>query len=627
MPRRSPRRWWKRSSVLVVAFLVFGIPFLRIILIYRASLFVLLALAESAVPLRGQAKDSASVARRVVAAAELGGKEYARGVPPEGGRVTAPEEVKEARLFIEQARLDVPALPASVRGYADSALAALAALLDRSAPPSEVSDLAQRLGERMSRDLGGSVVPIPPSTASLARGAIVYQERCALCHGEAGRGDGPGARGLAPPPANLADPNLMGAKSRLDVYRQLLLGVAGTAMPSFEGTLPEDDRWAVAAYALTLQYGGSQAAAIMAAVRRQLDSAVAQGSDRLAFDAYLTFEGVETDVRAHAPGLATQLEGEFARLRSRAAAGAPPAELRALQRALLGDLEHAERLLVDRASGANLFVQSLMLLVREGFEAILIIAALMSFLTKAGAPTRRREVAWGAWAAVAASGVTAVLFELLLKVSPGQRSALEGFTMLAAVAVLFYVSYWLLSKMEADKWNAFLRGKMQAALSSGSALALASVAFLAVYREGVETILFYKALLVSGGPGDAGAVVTGVALGAVVLVALYILLMRVGVRIPMRAFFAATGVLLYYMAFVFAGKGVAELQESRMVGTTVIPSLDWLRVPFLGVYPTVQSLALQGLLVVLLVVALVVKLKPPAVSPQPASSSAPTAER
>jgi len=112
-----------------------------------------------------------------------------------------------------------------------------------------------------------------------------------------------------------------------------------------------------------------------------------------------------------------------------------------------------------------------------------------------------------------------------------------------------------------------------------------------------------------------------------VLVALYVLLMRVGVRIPMRAFFAATGVLLYYMAFVFAGKGVAELQESRMVGTTVIPSLDWLRVPFLGVYPTVQSLALQGLLVVLLVVALVVKLKPPAVSPQPASSSAPTAER
>ena len=107
---------------------------------------------------------------------------------------------------------------------------------------------------------------------------------------------------------------------------------------------------------------------------------------------------------------------------------------------------------------------------------------------------------------------------------------------------------------------------MQAALSSGSALALASVAFLAVYREGVETILFYKALLASGGAGDAGAVIAGVALGAVVLVLLYVLLMRLGVRIPMKAFFAVTGALLYYMAFVFAGKGVAELQESRVVG-------------------------------------------------------------
>jgi high-affinity iron transporter len=95
----------------------------------------------------------------------------------------------------------------------------------------------------------------------------------------------------------------------------------------------------------------------------------------------------------------------------------------------------------------------------------------------------------------------------------------------------------------------------------------------------------------------------------------------------MKAFFAVTGALLYYMAFVFAGKGVAELQESRVVGTTVIPSLEWLRVPFLGVYPTVQSLALQGLLLLALVVALVAKLKPSAVSHQPSSSSTLKADR
>jgi high-affinity iron transporter len=102
----------------------------------------------------------------------------------------------------------------------------------------------------------------------------------------------------------------------------------------------------------------------------------------------------------------------------------------------------------------------------------------------------------------------------------------------------------------------------------------------------------------------------GIALGAAALIGLYIAIMRLGVRVPMRPFFAVTGVLLYYMAFVFAGKGIAELQEGRIVGTTVIPALQWLRVPFLGIYPTVQSLALQGVLVLCAIVAVVFMLRP-----------------
>jgi high-affinity iron transporter len=408
----------------------------------------------------------------------------------------------------------------------------------------------------------------------------------------------------------------MGAKSRVDLYRQLLLGVAGTAMPAFERILPDSDRWAVASYVVTLQYGGSNEAAVFATVRRQLDSALALQSPQVALDAYMTFEGVESAVRARQPGLASRLESEFAQLRERAGRGS----LEPLHRQLLGDLENAERAVTDKSSAANLFVQSFLLLVREGFEAILIIAALMTFLTKAGAALRRREVAWGAWAGVGASAVTAVLFELLIETTPGQRDALEGITMLAAVGVLFFVSYWLLSKVEADKWTAFLKNRVQAALSSGSTLALASVAFLAVYREGVETILFYKALLVSGGAGNAAPVVVGVLLGAVALVLVYLAIMRLGMRIPMKLFFAVTGVLLYYMAFVFAGKGIAELQEGAVLGTTVIPVLEWLRVPFLGIYPTVQSLALQALLVVLAVIAaFVVRSRPSAISRQPSA--------
>jgi len=122
--------------------------------------------------------------------------------------------------------------------------------------------------------------------------------------------------------------------------------------------------------------------------------------------------------------------------------------------------------------------------------------------------------------------VTAAVVELLFEITPGQREALEGVTMLVATAVLFYVSYWLLSKVEVAKWSAFVKGRMEEALSTGSGFALASVAFLAVYREGFETILFYKALLTSAGSGGggsaAGPVLAGIALGVVALVIVYV---------------------------------------------------------------------------------------------------------
>jgi high-affinity iron transporter len=544
----------------------------------------------------------------------------------------------------------------------------------------------------------------PPS---LARGAAVYREQCLQCHGAAGQGDGPKAKGLkGPPAANLADRSAMSTVSPVDVYRKVTIGVAGTAMPQFDETLSPEDRWAVATYIATFrasdravregeglyavecaachgvvgggdgplaaslsvrppalrdlavqgrftdrelqqlilrgrpgtpmpgfaraldpdaadrivaflrvlptaerqQYRASPAAATFSTVRRQLDSAVALRSDKVAFDAYLTFEQVETDVRARNAALAGELEDAFAALRTRAAAGASGEELEAIHARLLSGLERAERQVADRGSSTNLFMQSFVLLLREGFEAILIVAALMTFLAKAGATARRRHVAQGAWAAVAASALTAVLVEALFELTPGQREAFEGVTLLLATAVLFYVSYWLLTKFEVAKWNAFVKGRMQEALQTGSGFALSSVAFLAVYREGFETILFYKALLTSGsspGAGGSGtaAVVGGLLVGAVALVMVYVAIYRFGLKVPLRPFFGISGAMLYYMAFVFAGKGVADLQEAGLVKTSVI---EWApRIPVLGIYPTLESLALQLLLIVLLIVAVV----------------------
>src|SRR2546427_1813861 len=198
-------------------------------------------------------------------------------------------------------------------------------------------------------------------------------------------------------------------------------------MPGFARTLDSGQVASLVAFLRVVptaerqQHAASPAAATFSTVRRQLDSAVALRSDKVAFDAYLTFEEVETDVRARNAALAGELEDAFAAVRTRAAAGASGEELEAIHARLLSGLERAERLVADRGSSTNLFMQSFVLLLREGFEAILIVAALMTFLAKAGATERRRHVAQGAWAAVAASAVTAVVIEALFELTPGQR--------------------------------------------------------------------------------------------------------------------------------------------------------------------------------------------------------------
>ena len=584
----------------------------------RSSKTLLLVTACLARPLAGQAPDSLALARRVVAAASLAAKEYALGVVPAGGQITQPEEVDEAKLFIQQAQFDVPGLPVAARANTHRTLSRIAQLLESLAPPDSVNRVTDSLVVLITNAAGGPKVvePLPSRPPLLERGAVVYRERCAACHGESGRGDGPKAKSLkGPPPANLADPQILGNKSLLDIFRRIAVGTPGTAMPEFAEDVSAEDRWAVASYVGAMQYGGSATAAIFAAVRHQIDSALARRSDKIAVDAYMTFEQVETAIRAKNGGLASELEGNFAWLRTRVAK-ADDAERNTIRERLLAGLEHAERVVADRPSGMSLFVASFFLLVREGFEAILIVAALMTFLAKAGASERRREVARGAWAAVGASVITWVLVELLLQVTPGQREMIEGATMLLAAAVLFYVSYWLLSKIEAAKWTAFVRGKMQSALSSGSGLALSAVAFLAVYREGFETILFYKALFTSAGSSSV-PVVGGIAAGTVGLVAIYLLVNQLGLRVAMKPFFAVTGVMLYYMAFVFAGKGIAELQGAGIMPLTVIEGAP--RIPVLGIYPTVESLIMQGLLLVLAIIAAVWAMRP---KPKPSGAPA-----
>jgi high-affinity iron transporter len=219
----------------------------------------------------------------------------------------------------------------------------------------------------------------------------------------------------------------------------------------------------------------------------------------------------------------------------------------------------------------------------------------VTFLLKTGHRERLRSIWIGVGAALVASALTAIVLKTILSSIPASREIIEGLTMLLAVGVLFSVSYWLISRVEAAKWQQFIKSKVTDALNHGGGRALAIVAFLAVYREGAETALFYQALI-NEGTDILMPLLLGILAGFAALAVIFTLFYRFGVKIPLRPFFAVTSVLLYYMAFVFMGKGVRELQEGNAISATFIrfPTVDWL-----GLYPTWESLIAQLALLVL----------------------------
>jgi high-affinity iron transporter len=200
-------------------------------------------------------------------------------------------------------------------------------------------------------------------------------------------------------------------------------------------------------------------------------------------------------------------------------------------------------------------------------------------------------------AALASIG-TAIALNSLIVSAPGvAREMLEGFVMLLAAAVLFYVSYWLISRFEAKRWTDYLAERTKRGVALGGQGTLALTAFLAVYREGAETSLLYQALLGSEGRTRAGllGLAAGVALGIVLLAVIAMIVRATSTRLPMQLFFKLSGIFLFLMAIMFAGNGVFELQNAGILVTT---NLDWMGrgLPWAGLFPNLQVVAVQGLL-------------------------------
>ena len=245
------------------------------------------------------------------------------------------------------------------------------------------------------------------------------------------------------------------------------------------------------------------------------------------------------------------------------------------------------------------FVTAFGLLVREGLEAILVIVAIVAYLIKTGNKNLLKGVYIGSFAAILASIVLAWALEALMGEQSGvARELLEGWTMFLAVAVLFYVSNWMLSKADTIAWENYISGKVQQSIDTKSQWTLIFAAFIAVMREGAELILFYSAAF-TGGMSNPTYIAYGIGAGILVLIAVWVAFRYFSVKLPLRAFFMFTSILLFLMCISFMGKGVQELTEADVItGRTVIPAMKGFQIEALSIYDRAETLIPQIMLVI-----------------------------
>ena len=553
-------------------------------------------------------------AKRLASIVGVAAEEYAKAID-EHGKLISKDEFDETYGFLTDAKQVATRLhgydAAATRAILDSMIAAVA----QRKPPTMVRELHQHFATSLGT---AGAMDLPKGPLDTAEGHALFVKSCASCHGIAGAGDGPAAHTLSTSPPATGVRKLTPELTPTLAYNVISVGVRGTTMPAFASSLTPQQRWNIINYIYLLREeplrlpaaradataipGDTASPVILALLDSALDFArngkTAEAGDR-AFDAYIAFEPLETSARAKKPGLVATMERYFADFKGAVKrndiAGATTS-----RDAIADGLPAVIDLTQQPSTSWEAFFQSFLIILREGFEAILVLGAVVAFLIKTGHRERRHSIWVGLTLGVLASLATAVVLKTLLGAMPASRSLVEAITMLIAVAVLFSVSYWLISKVEAAKWQKFIREKVTSALEHGGGKALMLVAFLAVYREGAETALFYQALFNSG-PNVGLPLALGLLAGLAALAVIFTLFYRYGVRIPMRPFFAVTSILLYYMAFVFMGKGIRELQEANVMPITVVPGAP--HIDAMGIYPSVETLAAQGILILLLIFA------------------------
>ncbi|HXG06493.1 MAG TPA: FTR1 family protein, partial [Nitrososphaera sp.] len=318
--------------------------------------------------------------------------------------------------------------------------------------------------------------------------------------------------------------------------------------------------------------------------------------------AYLdSYERIEIPLRPIDPDFTLEMEIKFAELRNLIQVRAPYEQVEGKVIEIRRGLDESERLVsgIGVIAPAIAFSSSFSIIFREGLESALIVGAILTYLEASRNDRFKKHVYYGVALAFAATAVTWFIAQFIIEISGASRELIEAIAGVSAVAVLFWVSFWILNKVETKKWIEFVKAKVWKATTTGSVMVFVLLSFFTVYREGFETVLFYQAMI-SFARYMEWYVVAGMVLGLGVIIALTFLVRKLGKRLPLRVLFGLTMGIGAYMSIAFMGNAVREFQEVGYIPTThligTVPRLDINTATMTGIHPTLETIVAQVVL-------------------------------
>jgi len=635
----------KKNNFLLKLFILFGLC---------------LSISSLAEPINQQiAANTIKESRQILQLAEYIAADYSTAVNQ--GKIKNADEYAEMQQFANIIVDKVRGLPIS-----NSILTTSSLMLQKSVNSKETIGTIQQYSQEIRQQvlaLSPALV-LPKHLLAKAQTTRLFIENCSACHGKKGAGNGALAKTLTPEPTNFFDKERALNRSILGLYDAITNGLDGSAMRSFNN-LNEKERWSLAFYVSGLAFNKpnedklqkvtpsinlqqwinnnpnslmqqnalttpSQIATwrtqpelfftndnspitttkvnLIAAVKAYKNHQLAEAQS-LAVSAYLDgFELIENNLDAHDSALRKSIENQLLNFRNLLSIANQQPLINVKLKQLQTELATAEQLLKGGSLSNNaMFSAAMIILLREGLEALLVVLALITVLIRTKRNDALKFVHIGWVSALLAGGLTWWAAENLINISGASREVMEGGAALLAALTLFYVGYWMHSKTQASQWQNYINRNIDRHLTSGALWGITGLAFISVYREVFETVLFYQSLLTQAvitqnSNEQLSYLIAGLLSGVGVLALIAWLMIRYSVKLPLARFFSVSAYFMLLLAFILTGKGIAALQEAAIIGLSPFPfdfSISWL-----GISPTWQGLLTQAIIIVLSLVLL-----------------------